>query len=355
MFSMNTTLKNTGAAVLQGLGVHHVMRFLNRDKAAVLLYHSVVRDEEKVLPPCAIKESQFRWQMEYLAGKCHVLPLPHYIECLLAGRPLPPHSVVITLDDGFRNNYTVAYPILKELGLPATIFLVTGYLDSDQALWPDVLFQAIHQTPAEFLDLRDCGAGAYPLRTLRERQGAFNELVEHLKTLPVEAKNRQLQEMAQRLTLDFDQSHHGEDAPFALLRQQEIQHMAQEGLITFGVHTETHEILTRLPFAAAQREIQISKQKLESLLGEPACFFAYPNGTETDFNEALKREVKRQGFTCAFASRGGLVNAHFDRFALARLGIGSELSNAYFQLKLSGGVAVLEQVRNFLVKDRRSW
>lgn len=349
----NTALKNAGAAVLQSLGLPRLLRLLNRHKVAVLMYHGVVRDDETPLPPWMLPEREFRWQMEYLARHYRVLPLAQVVERLLAGRPLPPYSLVLTFDDGFRNNYTIAYPILRELGLPATIFLVTGYLDSDQALWPDVLFQAIHRTPVEVLDLADLGDGVHSLKTLADRRSSFLAVVEHLKTLPVDEKNRRLEEITRRLKFDLDQFSNREDAPFALLRQQEIRRMAQEGLVSFGVHTDTHEILTRFPLAAAQREIRISKRKLETLLGEPARFFAYPNGTPADFNDALKQELKQQGFTCAFASGGGLINSRFDPFALARIGVGPDLNDAYFQLKLSGSVEALKQVRGWLVRNGR--
>jgi peptidoglycan/xylan/chitin deacetylase (PgdA/CDA1 family) len=350
----NTTIKNAAAVVLQGLGLHRIMRRLNRNKVTFLLYHGVVRDDEAPLPPWMLREHQFRWQMAYLAKHYHVLPLSDVVEHLVAGRPLPERSVVITFDDGFRNNYTIAYPILKEFGLPATVFLVTGYLDSEQALWPDVLFQAIHRTRVDFLDLRDLGDGAHPLRTEHERHAAFGGLVEYLKTLPVEEKRRRLDEIAGRLKLDLGQLPDREDAPFALLRRSEIERMVREKLVTFGVHTNTHEVLTRLSFEEARREIRISKQRVEELLGEPARFFAYPNGTAADFNEALKREVQRQGFACAFASRGGLVNSRFDLFALTRVGIGPGLNGAYFKLKLAGVVDVLERISNSFLRSARS-
>lgn len=349
----NITLKNAGAALLQGLGVPGLLRFWNRHKVAVLLYHGVVRDEQRPLPPWMLSESQFRWQMEYLTRHYQVLPLAQVVKHLLAGRPLPAYSLAITFDDGFRNNYTVAYPILKELGMPATIFLVTGYLDSDQALWPDLLFQVIYQTPVSTLDLTDLGAGAYTLKTLDDRRSSFMTLVEYLKTLPVRQKNQQLAEIARRLRFDLDQFLATEEAPFALLRRDDIRHMAREGLITFGAHTDTHEILTRFPPEVARREIQISKQKLEALLGQPAHFFAYPNGTAADFNEALKQELKQQGFLCAFASVGGLIHSRFDPFALARLSIGPDLNSAYFKLKLGGGVDVLKRIRDRLVRNGR--
>lgn len=349
----STALKNTVAAVLQGLGVHHLLRYVNRHEVAVLLYHGVVRDHEPLLPPWMLTERQFRWQMEYLQKRYRVLPLTQVVKCLLAGRPLPPHSAVITFDDGFRNNYTVAYPILKELNLPATIFLVTGYIDSDQGLWPDVLFQTICRTQAEFLALSDLGPGTYRLKTLRDRQAAFIELIGYLKSLPAEEKNRQIREIARRLKVDLNQIPRGEDAPFALLRQHEIQHMAQEGLITFGVHTDTHEILTRLPFDEAKREIVVSKQKVETLLGERARFFAYPNGTKADHNEAIKQEVKNQGFACAFMSGGGLIGSRFDPFELTRVDVGSETDKAYFRLILCGGVDALKRVRDLLVRNGR--
>lgn len=347
----NLGLKAIGAAMMQALGLHYVLRYINRDKAAVLLYHSVARDDVEPLPPWAIRQSEFRWQMSYLARHHRVLPLPYYVELLLKRQPIPPHSVVITFDDGFRDNYTVAYPILKEFGLPATIFLVTGYLDTEQALWPDVLFQAIYRTNVQWLDLRHLGDGTHWLRSLTERQRAFTRLIEYMKTLPVDQKNRWLSEIARRLNVDLSALSDA-DAPYAMLRKHEIQQMAQEGLITFGVHTESHEILTRFPFERAKQEIQISKQKLEALLGQPARFFAYPNGTEADFNEALKRELRAQGFTCAFASVGGFVSPQYDRFALQRVGIGPESSRAYFKMKLAGAMQPWYQLRRLL---RRTW
>lgn len=178
-------------------------------------------------------------------------------------------------------------------------------------------------------------------------------LVEHLKTLPVDEKNQRLREITRRLEFDLEPFSGREEAPFALLRREEIQRMAREGLVTFGVHTDTHEILTRCPLETARREIRISKRKLEARLGEPARFFAYPNGTEADFNEALKQELKQQGFTCAFASVGGLIHSRFDPFALARMGVGPDLNEAYFKLKLCGSVDALKHVRDWLVRNGR--
>jgi hypothetical protein len=89
------------------------------------------------------------------------------------------------------------------------------------------------------------------------------------------------------------------------------------------------------------------------MLGEPARFFAYPNGSEEDYNQALKQEVQQQGFTGAFASQGGLIGSQFDRFELARIGLGPELNDAYFKLKLSGGVDALKRIRDLFMRNGR--
>lgn len=335
--------KKWAARLMSSLGIARLMRQLHRHRIAVLMYHGVVRDDEKHVPPWMVTESQFRWQMTYLAQHHRVLPLSQLVESLLEGCPLPPHSVALTFDDGFRNNYTIAYPILKEFGFPATIFLVTGYLDTSQALWPDVLFQLIHRTKIEYLDLSDFGDGMHRLKAPRDRWIVFSEMIEYLKNLPVQEKNRRLREISRRLQVDLETIVRDEHDACALLRWSEIQAMASEGLISFGVHTDTHEILTRLPFDEARREIMVSKQKLEQRLGEPVRFFAYPNGRPGDFNEAIKRAVKEQGFVCAFASTGGLIDRPFDPFALERLGISRDMSRSYFKFKLSGGVAWFER------------
>src|ERR1700680_3487057 len=110
-----------------------LQRAFARDAASILMYHAVTSTPLSVSDWSFVDERQFRKQMLYLQKHCHVIPLREVPSAIRSRtyRPL----VALTFDDGFQNNYGVAFPVLRELGLPATVFLVTDLIDSEDTLW----------------------------------------------------------------------------------------------------------------------------------------------------------------------------------------------------------------------------
>jgi peptidoglycan/xylan/chitin deacetylase (PgdA/CDA1 family) len=297
-----------------------------------------------------LAESRFRWEMEYLARRCRVLPLDEIVERITAGRALPPRAVAITFDDGFRNNGTVAYPILEQLGLPATVFLITGLVGSRDTPWADRLFHAVARSRRLRLDLSAHGAGRWALHTRASRTRTGVALVEHLKMVDPARRRRLLDDVAEQLSADLAAVLARTDGPCAMLTPPEIARLSGDGLMSFGAHTHTHEILTRMPLAAAADEIRRSKAAVEELTGRPVHAFAYPNGTATDWNDAIRDEVSLVGFRCAFVSGGGRIGRVFDPYALTRIGIGPIQSRWRFRLKLTGAVDVAAIVKGQTVE-----
>src|SRR5688572_1063404 len=128
------------------LGLPLVTRLAARSgRLAILMYHAVIREPLPVPDWCFLAESHFRRHMELLRAHCTVLPLAEALDRLQAGTLRGP-TVAITFDDGFQNVHDVAFPILRRLGLPATTFLCTGLVDTDQTLWFCRLHQAMMAT-----------------------------------------------------------------------------------------------------------------------------------------------------------------------------------------------------------------
>src|SRR5262245_35792515 len=96
---------------------------------------------------------KFRRQMEFVKERYHPVSLKELIEHLTAGKKLPPRTIAITIDDGYRSNFTLAYPVFKEFGIPATIFLATDFIDRKDALWVDRLEFAVNQSTKHKLDV----------------------------------------------------------------------------------------------------------------------------------------------------------------------------------------------------------
>jgi peptidoglycan/xylan/chitin deacetylase (PgdA/CDA1 family) len=223
---------------------------------------------------------------------------------------LPPNAAAITFDDGYRDNYEYAFPILKRLGLPATIFVTTGPVDSQAPLWHDTVFDAFRRANAESVSF---GGKVYALGTLAEKRFALKMFRAYLRTQEPAAWDKQIGRLVNELRL-------AGSAPAVAkkLSWDEITEMARHD-ITFGAHTVTHPILTCVPLRDATFEIVTSKRTLEEHLGTPVRLFAYPNGGRNDFNDTLKSVLRDAGFLCAVTILPGVNDAHTDPFELRRV------------------------------------
>jgi peptidoglycan/xylan/chitin deacetylase (PgdA/CDA1 family) len=230
---------------------------------------------------------------------------------------LPPNALAITFDDGYRDNYEQAYPILRALGVPATIFLSTGPLESGQEpLWHDLVFDAFRRTEAPTVAIGDT---TYSLKTHQERRQALWVFRQFLRGF--EFCN--WKGLIGMLRVDLGFAEDWSCPGFEKLEWWHIKEMTRHQ-ISFGVHTVNHPLLTCLPVDEATLEIQASKSVIERRLGMPADLFAYPNGSRKDFNEAIKHLLREQGFLCGVTNIQGTNSSHTDRFELRRLNLSSD-------------------------------
>lgn len=344
-------MKSLAASVCHYLGLFRLARWVNRDRLLILTYHGVLPWAERrngYLSRNVVAEDDFRWQMSYLTKAYHCLGLSDAVERLSAGRPLPRYSVVVTFDDGFRNNYLYAYPILKHHGIPATVFLTTAHIGrGTKPLWTERVGLLLSRTPkrAVTLDL-DGTRVTLRLRTDGERAAATRRVLRALKALPVDRRDRVLQDLeVQAAVSDGDA---GRDADrYAFLSWEEVLEMAGSG-IEFGSHTEDHAILTSLPEEARAAEIVRSKEEIERRLERPCRLFAYPNGTPADFDERDKANLKAAGYLCALTQVPGFNGSGMDLFELRRVNIGRGHRGLMFVAQFSGFWLWLRRLRDRL-------
>ena len=113
--------------------------------------------------------------------------------------------------------------------------------------------------------------------------------------------------------------------------------------ITFGAHTYTHPILTKIPLDEAFQEISRSKNRIENVLQQTTSAFCYPNGKKCDFDENIKAIVKECGFICAMSMIYGINNSNSDRYALRRMAVRGSFS--HFLQDVSGFGALRNKLR----------
>jgi len=284
-----------------------IARCRRKPSLFVVNYHRILARPDPMLdiePDVAT----FRWQMKLLAECFNVLPLAEALRLLDAGR-LPPRAVCITFDDGYRSVHDLALPVLKEFGLPATVFVTSGYL-GEHRMWNDRIIDAVHTMPAGELDLSELGLGAYSLNSMADRRSTAGLLTEASKYLPPASRSGVVTRLEALV---------GDALPQGLMLTPDMVVALDRAGIEIGAHTVTHPILTSLDDAEAHTEIASGKEQLEDLLGKPVRFFAYPNGkVGKDFNAAHVGMVRESGFEAAFTTAIGSITAKQDRFQLPR-------------------------------------
>jgi peptidoglycan/xylan/chitin deacetylase (PgdA/CDA1 family) len=276
----------------------------------ILAYHRVNDDNDPFFHATSI--DLFAKQMDYMACHFNVLSLEEAIG-RMKDRDIPNNAVVVTFDDGYRDNYLNAFPILRGLSIPATIFLATNGIDSRRVLWFERVFSAFRETKVFFLKSFGPDSKDYALRSLEEKVIAQQEVLRTLRA----ADDSERPLLVDRL-INLLEVEDRKEASDLMLRWDEIRAMRQDG-ISFGSHTVTHPILSRLPIDKVRVEIYESKRIIEEKLGVPVRAFAYPSGRKIDFNEMTKGILREAGYGCALTIIFGTNQIGQDLFELRRL------------------------------------
>ncbi|MCA8970192.1 MAG: polysaccharide deacetylase family protein [Planctomycetes bacterium] len=327
--------RNLAWALAAKTGLPYLYRKRHEHDCVILMYHAVVDGPRSYTRWTHVTASDFRWQIRWIKQRYRILPLSEVVQAIRNGRALPSKTAVITFDDGFRNNYTTAWPILKAEGVPATIFVTTGYLDSRRMNWSDQLFLDLQAAAPGELDLSAHGLGQHPIGSDASRSAVCDLVRRHVKTLPSATKNTILADISR--FADRPGRRAVAEAPdFEPLTWDECREMATSGIVDFGAHTITHEILSRLPREAMRNEIEESCRIVRERLGVQDVPFAYPNGGRDDFDDHCKAVVQGANATCALTTIEGLCTRSSDVYALPRIGVGSDMTPSRFQVASSG-------------------
>jgi peptidoglycan/xylan/chitin deacetylase (PgdA/CDA1 family) len=283
----------------------------------ILAYHRINSQKDEYFS--AIDIPRFENQVAYLVEKFRIVPAKEGVQRLLEG-DLPPNCVIVTFDDGYRDNFTNAFPILKKYNVDATFFLATGCLNGSDVLWHDQVCCAIRKTIRTTLDLSDFNGKKYVLSSDRLREQAIHSVLWDLREIPNERRKIWGRIVLERLGI-LETSMDPPKNPL-MLNWHEARSL-REGGMTFGAHTVTHPILSQTTIEEAKQEIENSKLAIETHLQLQVESFAYPSGRKADFNEKIKELVKESGFACAFSMIYGSNEFGVDPFALRRIPVGN--------------------------------
>jgi peptidoglycan/xylan/chitin deacetylase (PgdA/CDA1 family) len=238
-----------------------VCRRRNANRLAVLAYHGVAEPEA------------FEAQIDYLTACMRPVDLAEVASAIAGDRRLPPHSVLVTFDDGDRTVLDNALPILEARGVPAVAFVVTALLGTDDPFWWDeVEWLVAHGAAAG--DIAPTASPADAVRALKQVPDARRRAaIEELRASAALAAPRRRQLLPAELGV------------------------LEAGGVQVGSHTVTHPILQHCDAAQLAREVQGSRDVLGEMLGRPPISFAYPNG---DRDATVRAAIGDAGYSLAF-------------------------------------------------------
>jgi peptidoglycan/xylan/chitin deacetylase (PgdA/CDA1 family) len=298
------------------------LRSRSKNKPIVLAYHRINDIPEGFQFDKSLISAtprQFEDQILWLKKHRKIISLKELIDAIADGRDPEEDSIAITFDDGYLDNYTNAFPILKRHSIPATIFLSTGFIGTARMFWWDTL--AFHINNIDKPEI-STSLGSF---SLKDKDAAIVKLNEMLKTSSQEIREEVIAGLAKM---------HRRAVPKKpmMLNWKQVEEMSKHG-ITFGSHTHEHSILSHIPLKKVEAELGESKRALIDHLGS-AAFFSYPNGFREDYCQKSKDAVKRYGFRSALTYIPGYAGK--DLYELNRVFVRRDEDMIDFKNKLAG-------------------
>ena len=235
--------------------------------------------------------------------------------------------VMITFDDGYRDNYEAAFPILRAYGARAVFFVTTGFLDDHRVAWWDEIAWMVRTSERSSLPVGRWTDAAIDLDD-PAREGVIHRLLQIYKQLPAEETPAFLDWLA-------DASGTGRiprTASAAPWMSWDMVREMQAGGMEIGGHTVTHPVLSRLTADLQLTEVRQCKDRIEAEIGQPIKAFSYPVGQPDSFTAETQKIVSESGYRWAFSFYGGLNRRRtMDPLNIARKSVEVETSPEMFR------------------------
>lgn len=333
----------TAIGILAKLGAPRLLdTYWGKNRLTVLAYHRINDAHspqfDAYRPNVSGTPTQFEAQMQWIKHRFNVINLDQCVAALTGDKSLPPRPLLITFDDGYLDNYTNAYPILKRLGLPAVIFLMTRGMDDPAPPWWDEVAIYLNKTQKNAADLPLIGQT--DLSTPELRRAAADKLLREMKAVTEEEKLAYIAEL--RATLHVPEV---TGNPPLFMNWDQVREVVKNGVACMP-HTVTHPILTRITSEEAYRQLRESKEKIEAETNQTCTAFAYPNGTTADYSPETIQCLRDLGYQAAFTLTPGpmrLAEAKQHPFEVKRVFLIYKDSFSMFQMKVMGLPALVER------------
>lgn len=287
----------------------------------VLVYHRVVDDKTP-------QDGRFDIERGVPASvfEAHVRFMLKQFKPIQASQALDPSPegprFAVTLDDGYEDNFRVAAPILRRMGVPATFFVVSDYVGTDRLFWWEQIADAMRRTRVPQLDVMSAApdllnshslAPSLPLRTREERSMAYERLCAAVRA----RSHRELPRHLDRLVRALEVTPREEGRDYAMMNWAQLKELLRQGF-EIGGHTASHANVVNADVEMLEREVVSSLDAIARRLQAPVPTFAYPYGYFPRSDDATTSALKTAGCRAAFTGVKGVVSGRSDALRLPR-------------------------------------
>ena len=342
-------MKRLIALLLRATFVLHAVRFLNRNKVTILMLHGVAGEHEDAgwaplwprMTPERLDEVLGQFARHY-----RFVTLDDAVEMIAGRKPMIHNAMVLTFDDGYRNNLTEALPVLEKHGVPATFYIATGFVETGASYWIDRLDYALQKAPDEARlveavgaqhDLRGLDRGQLAEAYKRMRLGVKNSVPDDEQMLAeFDRISAQLEEAADTSIRDIIDT----DPYVSVASWQELKDVARRG-VEIGSHTVDHCRLTGIDRERVAQQLKDSMQQVAAGVELECRHFCYPNG---DHDAGVAEQVREAGYTSAVTTDNGLNGVGDDLMTLRRYAMPAR-KDAFANLMAISGLTQLPVLR----------
>jgi peptidoglycan/xylan/chitin deacetylase (PgdA/CDA1 family) len=317
--------KQIAVSVLASRPASMLWRSIPSKSLRILAYHRILDDDPSTYEfdegVISATSRAFRDQMQFVRDNFDVVTFKVLHDLDRAAKPWPKRPLIVTFDDGYLDNYTVAFPLLKEVGIPAIIYLAAAHMESEELFWWDKIAYCIKHAQTNKLIYPQFSESPLDL-TCNNRSSAIAVILQWIKTVHESVKSDFLAKLPTLTNCpprNFSRMH---------LCWDEVVEMSSCG-IEFGSHTLTHPILPNVEPHVVERELVGSKRLIEDKIGMPVVSFSYPVGRYT---EQIASAVRKAGYSFAVSyTEAAIRTDSLDRLLLPRLHVEPQVTFPQFR------------------------
>lgn len=304
------------------------LKVFHHNKLIIFNYHRIKGNNAPVLFDESVfgtNAERFKQEMQWLKQETRILSEEELLDVVYQKKKINKVCSMVTFDDGYRDNFDVAYPILRELNIPAIFFIPTHQLSTRQLGWWDIIAYLIKQTKLPTFVFQNVQYDT------KDKKSLINNFIFQLKRLDASFIREFLQQLAESVKVDFPELGLQSDE---LMTWEQVKTLSDNGM-TIGSHSHDHSILSRQDAATLANQLSKSITILESKIDKKINSIAYPVGGYQHFNHVTKAVSKDVGFKLGFSYLTGFNKAtEVDPFNVKRMSIRPEWLNLDLPLAL---------------------